>query len=65
MPQLNRKDLAPLPFVVPDLVTQDAVIAQAHEVSSRVRAMAEENACSAEFEALRESILREAFAGNL
>ena len=65
VPQLNRKDLAPLLFVVPDLVTQDAVIAQAHAVSSRVRAMAEQNACSAEFEALRESILREAFAGNL
>lgn len=65
VPQLNRKDLAPLPFVVPDLVTQDAVISQAKEVSTRVRSMAKDMACGAELDALRESILREAFAGNL
>jgi len=65
VPQLNRKELAPLPFVVPDLPTQDGVVAQADQVASRVREMSAENSCSAELAALRESILREAFAGNL
>jgi type I restriction enzyme S subunit len=65
VPQLNRKDLAPLPFVVPDLDTQDRVIAEANQISARIREMAQENACAQELEALRESILREAFAGNL
>jgi hypothetical protein len=41
------------------------VIEQAKNFSTKAREMAMENACSAEFAALRESILREAFAGNL
>lgn len=65
VPQLNRKDLAPLPFLKPTLQKQDEFIEEWNEFSSRAKAMCDESACAEELEFLRESILREAFAGNL
>lgn len=66
IPQLNRKDLAPLEIPVPDLDIQDVVINELEQVeASCFELQAIFSAANAERSVLRDAILRRAFAGEL
>lgn len=66
IPQLNRKDLAPLEIPVPDLDLQDKIISELEQIeASCFELQVNFNSASLERSALRESILRKAFAGEL
>jgi len=66
IPQLNRKDLAPLEIPVPDLGSQDVIINELeHTETSCFELQAIFSAANIERSVLRETILRKAFAGEL
>lgn len=66
IPQLNRKDLAPLEIPVPDLDHQDTILSELEQAdASCFELKVTFDASSLERSALRESILRKAFAGEL
>ena len=66
VPQINNKDIDPLPFPLPSLLEQQAIVA---EVESRLSVADEvEKTVTAELkraEQLRQSILKKAFSGKL
>jgi type I restriction enzyme S subunit len=66
IPQLNRKDLAPLELPVPDIATQGQIVEalqQAEQHCSQLKI--EFEGAQADRARLREAILRKAFAGEL
>jgi type I restriction enzyme S subunit len=66
IPQLNRKDLAPLQLPVPDRHAQEALVAELEEAEAACAELAAHvRASRGERASLREAILRRAFAGEL
>lgn len=66
IPQLNRKDLAPLQLPIPPLEAQQQIVESLKRSETYCwQLRAEFDAAQAEREQLRESILRRAFAGEL
>ncbi|MFO6406940.1 restriction endonuclease subunit S, partial [Pseudomonas aeruginosa] len=66
IPQLNRKDLAPLELPVPDITAQGQIVEelqQAEEYCSQLKV--EFDGAQTDRARLREAILRKAFAGEL
>ena len=66
IPQLNRKDLAPLELPVPDIATQGRIVEElqlAEQYCSQV--IVEFESAQADRARLREAILRKAFSGEL
>lgn len=66
IPQLNRKDLAPLKIPVPDLTNQVTIVNEFEEAeASCLKLLTLFKSADKERKALRESILRKAFVGEL
>lgn len=66
IPQLNRKDLAPLELPVPDLVAQGQIVEELQQAEQRCSQLKIEfESAQADRARLREAILRKAFAGEL
>jgi type I restriction enzyme S subunit len=66
VPQLNRKDLAPLQLPVPDRCGQEHLVSELEEAEAACAQLAAQIRSSrSERAALREVILRKAFAGEL
>ena len=66
IPQLNRKDLAPLKIPVPNIATQTAMVEELQQAESYCAQLKVEfEEAQAERAILREAILRKAFAGEL
>lgn len=66
IPQLNRKDLAPLKLPVPDFKQQQLIIDELEEAETACFELRQEfDSASKDRQFLRESILRKAFAGEL
>jgi type I restriction enzyme S subunit len=66
IPQLNRKDLAPLPVPIPPLDAQQQIVEtlkRSETCCAQLRT--ESDSAQADRAQLRESILRKAFAGEL
>lgn len=66
IPQLNRKDLAPLDLPVPDITTQGQIVEelkQAEQLCAQLKI--EFESAQADHARLREAVLRKAFAGEL
>ena len=66
IPQLNRKDLAPLEIPVPDVTTQTELVAELQRAEAYCAQLKMEfSGAQAERAILRDAILRKAFAGEL
>lgn len=66
IPQLNRKDLAPLELPIPDLVAQGQIVEELQQAEQRCSQLKIEfESAQADRAGLREAILRKAFAGEL